>query len=368
MSILVNKNTKVVVQGLTGREGQFHAQQMMDYGTRVVAGVTPGKAGQESLGVPIFNTVADAVEATGANASIIFVPAAFAADAACEASDAGVKLVVVITEHIPVMDMIRVKALMRKNGTHMIGPNCPGVITPGECKMGIMPGYIHNPGKVGLISRSGTLTYEVVHQLTQAGLGQSTCIGIGGDPIPGLGYLELLEMFAGDPGHRGGLPDRRDRRRRRGARRGAHQGRLPQEGLRVRGRAHCPPRQAHGTRRGHHQRVQGQGRRQDRGHGRSGNHRGARPGRVRGHRGQDAGQVVSQNNNRIVCRRRGRPLRRFLFGKGGSCHMSAKNGGRILPLKYLQQASLRGSIQQELRRGNFPFPLYLGGNAEEDHF
>ena len=199
MSILVNKNTKVVVQGLTGREGQFHAQQMMDYGTRVVAGVTPGKAGQESLGVPIFNTVADAVEATGANASIIFVPAAFAADAACEASDAGVKLVVVITEHIPVMDMIRVKALMRKNGTHMIGPNCPGVITPGECKMGIMPGYIHNPGKVGLISRSGTLTYEVVHQLTQAGLGQSTCIGIGGDPIPGLGYLELLEMFAGDP-------------------------------------------------------------------------------------------------------------------------------------------------------------------------
>jgi succinyl-CoA synthetase alpha subunit len=199
MSILVDKNTKVVVQGLTGREGQFHAQQMIEYGTQVVAGVTPGKAGQQSLGVPIFNTVADAVQATGANASIIFVPAAFAADAACEASEAGVKLVVVITEHIPVMDMIRAKAFMRKNGTHMIGPNCPGVITPGECKMGIMPGYIHRPGKVGLVSRSGTLTYEVVHQLTQAGLGQSTCIGMGGDPIPGLGYIELLEMFAGDP-------------------------------------------------------------------------------------------------------------------------------------------------------------------------
>ncbi|MGD8563510.1 MAG: succinate--CoA ligase subunit alpha [Desulfarculaceae bacterium] len=199
MSILVNKDTRVVVQGLTGREGMFHAEKMIEYGTQVVAGVTPGKSGQSVLGVPIFNTVAEAVKQTGADVSIVFVPAAFAADAACEASDAGVKLVVVITEHIPVKDMIQTKAFLKARGTLMVGPNCPGVITPGECKLGIMPGYIHQPGQVGLVSRSGTLTYEVVYQLTQAGLGQSTCVGIGGDPIIGLDFVDLLGMFADDP-------------------------------------------------------------------------------------------------------------------------------------------------------------------------
>jgi succinyl-CoA synthetase alpha subunit len=199
MSILVNKNSRVVVQGLTGKEGMFHTEKMIEYGSPVVAGVTPGKAGQTVLGLPVFNTVADAVKQTGADTSICFVPAAFAADAACEASDAGIKVVVVISEHIPVMDMIRVKAFLKARGTLMVGPNCPGVITPGECKLGIMPGYIHRPGNVGVISRSGTLTYEVVDQLTKAGLGQSTCIGIGGDPIIGLNFIDLLTMFANDP-------------------------------------------------------------------------------------------------------------------------------------------------------------------------
>ncbi len=199
MSILVNKNSRVVVQGLTGKEGMFHTEKMIEYGSPVVAGVTPGKAGQTVLNLPVFNTVADAVRQTGADTSICFVPAAFAADAACEAADAGIKLVVVISEHIPVMDMIRVKAYLQARGTLMVGPNCPGVITPGECKLGIMPGYIHRPGSVGVISRSGTLTYEVVDQLTKAGLGQSTCIGIGGDPIIGLNFIDLLTMFAADP-------------------------------------------------------------------------------------------------------------------------------------------------------------------------
>ncbi len=199
MSILVDKDSRVLVQGITGREGLFHTEQMVTYGTKVVAGVTPGKGGTEAVGVPVFNTVSEAVAATGANVSVIFVPAGFAADAACEASESGIELVVVITEHIPVMDMIRVKSFLRARGTRMIGPNCPGIITPGECKLGIMPGYIHQPGRVGLISRSGTLTYEVVHQLTQAGLGQSTCVGMGGDPITGMGFIELLELFADDP-------------------------------------------------------------------------------------------------------------------------------------------------------------------------
>lgn len=198
MSILVNKDSRVVVQGLTGKEGMFHAEQMIAYGTKVVAGVTPGKAGQEVLGVPIFNTVADAVAQTGADVSLIFVPAAFAADAACEASDAGVKLAVVITEHIPALDMVKAKAYLNARGTLMVGPNCPGVITPGECKLGIMPAYIHQRGSVGVVSRSGTLTYEVVHQISEAGLGQSTCIGIGGDPIIGLNFVQLLEMFKED--------------------------------------------------------------------------------------------------------------------------------------------------------------------------
>jgi succinyl-CoA synthetase alpha subunit len=198
MSILVNKGSRVVVQGLTGKEGMFHAEKMIEYGTRVVAGVTPGKAGQEVLGVPIFDTVAEAVQKTGADVSVIFVPAGFAADAVCEAADAGVELAVAITEHIPAKDMLLVKRYLAGRDTLLVGPNCPGVITPGECKVGIMPGYIHQPGKVGLISRSGTLTYEVVHQLTESGLGQSTCIGIGGDPVKGLDFVDLLAMFAED--------------------------------------------------------------------------------------------------------------------------------------------------------------------------
>ena len=199
MSILIDENTRLVVQGLTGREGMFHGQQMLDYGTNIVAGVTPGKGGQEVLGVPVFDTVKEAVEKTGTNTSVIFVPAAASADGACEAADAGVKLVVIITEHIPVLDMVRCKSYLNSKGTMLIGPNCPGLISPGKCKIGIQPGYIHKQGGIGLISRSGTLTYEAVHQLTAAGLGQSTCIGIGGDPVPGLKYIELLELFRNDP-------------------------------------------------------------------------------------------------------------------------------------------------------------------------
>ncbi|NDV18376.1 succinate--CoA ligase subunit alpha [Pseudodesulfovibrio sp. JC047] len=199
MSILIDENTKVVVQGLTGREGSFHGQKMLDYGTKVVAGVTPGKGGQEVLGVPVFNTVQEAVDATGADTSIIFVPALASADSACEAAEAGIKTIILITEHIPVLDMVRCKAFLKSKGARLIGPNCPGVISPGKSKIGIMPDYIHRPGHVGLISRSGTLTYEAVHQLTTAGLGQSTCIGMGGDPVPGLKFIDLLEMFRNDP-------------------------------------------------------------------------------------------------------------------------------------------------------------------------
>ncbi|MDD4731452.1 MAG: succinate--CoA ligase subunit alpha [Desulfovibrio sp.] len=199
MSILINENTRVIVQGLTGREGSFHGQKMLDYGTKVVAGVTPGKGGQQALGLPVYNTVQEAVDATGADTSIIFVPAGASADSACEAAAAGIKLVILITEHIPVLDMVRCKAFLKSRGTMLIGPNCPGVISPGKSKIGIMPDYIHRPGSVGLISRSGTLTYEAVHQITSAGLGQSTCIGIGGDPVPGLKFIDLLEMFRNDP-------------------------------------------------------------------------------------------------------------------------------------------------------------------------
>ncbi len=198
MSILINENTRVLVQGLTGREGQFHGQQMLDYGTNIVAGVTPGKGGQEVLGVPIFNTVKEAVEKTKADTSVLFVPAAACADSACEAADAGIKLVVIITEHIPVLDMVKVKTYLNTKGTMLIGPNCPGLISPGKCKIGIQPGYIHKQGSIGLISRSGTLTYEAVFQLSNVGLGQSTCIGIGGDPVPGLKFVDLLEMFRHD--------------------------------------------------------------------------------------------------------------------------------------------------------------------------
>ena len=199
MSILVDKNTRVLVQGLTGREGRFHTEQMQAYGTTVVAGCTPGKGGQTVLGVPVFNTVAKAVRETGADVSVVFVPASVAADAVCEAADAGVRLVICITEHIPVLDMVRVKARLKDTGTQLVGPNCPGVITPGQCKIGIQPGYIHKPGSVGVISRSGTLTYEAVHQLTAAGLGQSSCVGIGGDPIHGLSFVDLLKLYGDDP-------------------------------------------------------------------------------------------------------------------------------------------------------------------------
>ena len=203
MSILVDENTRVVVQGFTGKEGSFHAAQCKDYGTKVVAGVTPGKGGQEIDGTPVFDSVDQAVKEAGADTSLIFVPPAFAADAVMEASAAGVKLVVCITEGIPILDMMKVKHFLNSRGTYLIGPNCPGIISPGKCKVGIMPGHIHKPGVMGVISRSGTLTYEVVDQLTRAGLGESTCIGIGGDPITGLGFIDLLTMFEADPQTKG---------------------------------------------------------------------------------------------------------------------------------------------------------------------
>jgi succinyl-CoA synthetase alpha subunit len=198
MSILIDKSTRVLVQGLTGREGSFHSQQMMDYGTKIVAGVTPGKGGTKHLGLPVFHTVAEAVRETGANASMIFVPPAFAADAILEAADAGLPLVICITEGIPTLDMVCVSAALKNSRTRLIGPNCPGIISPGRCKIGIMPGAIHKEGHVGVVSRSGTLTYEAVDQLTRLGIGQSTCIGIGGDPIIGTTFLDVIRMFNDD--------------------------------------------------------------------------------------------------------------------------------------------------------------------------
>ena len=198
MSILVNNDTRLIVQGITGGEGSFHAEQMLEYGTKVVAGVTPGKGGQEHLGVPVYNSVREAKDEQNANASVIFVPPPFAADAIMEAADSGLDLVVCITEGIPVKDMINVRRYLEDKPTRLVGPNCPGVITPGEAKIGIMPGFIHEPGSVGIISRSGTLTYEAVHQLTNHGLGQSTAIGIGGDPIIGSNFIDLLSLFADD--------------------------------------------------------------------------------------------------------------------------------------------------------------------------
>ncbi len=199
MSILLDAQTRVLVQGITGRDGSFHTQQMVEYGTNVVAGVTPGKKGQEVAGVPVYNTVKEAVEATHANCSIIFVPPRFAADAILEATDAGIELIICITEGVPVQDMIGVYDYVAQSGARLIGPNCPGLITPGAAKVGIMPGHIHQAGNIGVISRSGTLTYEVVYQLTQAGMGQSTCVGIGGDPIIGTKYIDLLELYEADP-------------------------------------------------------------------------------------------------------------------------------------------------------------------------
>jgi succinyl-CoA synthetase alpha subunit len=199
VSVLVNRATRVVTQGITGSTGQFHTKACKEYGTNMVAGVTPGKGGTAFEGIPIFDTVAQAVAATEANASVIYVPPPFAADAIMEAADAGVPLIVCITEGIPVLDMMRVRRFLEGRPVRLIGPNCPGVITPGECKIGIMPGYIHRPGRVGVVSRSGTLTYEAVHQLTQLGLGQSTCIGIGGDPINGTNFVDALRLFRDDP-------------------------------------------------------------------------------------------------------------------------------------------------------------------------
>lgn len=208
MSILVNKNTKVITQGITGSTGMFHTKGALDYGTQMVGGVTPGKGGTnvefdlesgEKVSLPVFNTVQEAVDATGANASVIYVPPAFAADAIMEAADVGLELVICITEGIPVLDMVKVNRYLEGKSTKLIGPNCPGVISPGECKIGIMPGYIHRPGKVGVVSRSGTLTYEAVHQLTTRGIGQSSAVGIGGDPVKGMEFIDVLDMFNKDP-------------------------------------------------------------------------------------------------------------------------------------------------------------------------
>ena len=202
MSILVNKNTRVLTQGITGATGQIHTRACREYGTQMVGGVVPGRGGTDFEGIPIFDTVEQARKATGANATVIYVPPPFAADAILEAVAAGIELVICITEGVPVLDMVKVKRYIRASHSRLIGPNCPGVITPGECKIGIMPGYIHKPGDVGVVSRSGTLTYEAVYQLTQLGIGQSSCVGIGGDPIIGTGHTEVLRMFNDDPGTR----------------------------------------------------------------------------------------------------------------------------------------------------------------------
>ena len=279
MSILINKNTRVITQGITGATGLFHAQGASDYGTQMVGGVTPGKGGTTIDGFPVFDTVVEAVHQTGATASVIFVPPPFAADSIMEAVDAGIELVCCITEGIPVLDMVKVKQYMKGKKTRLVGPNCPGVITPGECKIGIMPGYIHKPGKVGVVSRSGTLTYEAVWQLTCLGLGQSTCVGIGGDPVNGTNHLDVLRLFEADPdteavimiGEIGGTSEEEGAR----LRQGAHD----QAGGRLHRRGHRPSRQADGPCRRHHLRRQGDG--DGKGGGAQGvrHQRGGQPGR-----------------------------------------------------------------------------------------
>ncbi len=203
MSILVNKDSKIICQGITGKQGSFHTEQCIKYGTNIVGGVTPGKGGTQHLGVPVFNTTKDAVVATGADVSMIYVPAPFTADAILEAADAGIQLIVCITEGVPVLDMVKVKSALKRYNCRLIGPNCPGIITPGEAKIGIMPGFIHQPGSIGIVSRSGTLTYEAVHQTTNVGLGQTTCVGIGGDPVRGMNFIDCLELFEQDPKTKG---------------------------------------------------------------------------------------------------------------------------------------------------------------------